>query len=177
MKGVQVMNLPVYILFILGMIVVLTCICVVYCWLYKKKINMVLKGANTQNKTMPAPFKVVSLLIIAFLIFAIFMSFIIGYGMGYHYLDSDSEGQIDVQTLYGKITEIETDTITVDGLQLNGEEHRAEFTFQLYEGLMIECNDAQISASDLNEGDFVSIILLTDLAGVEDVFKIYLIRN
>ena len=97
--------------------------------------------------------------------------------MGYRSLDRESDGQIDIQTLYAEITEIRTDTITVEGLQLNGTDYCSEFTFQLHEGLMIECNDTQISVSDLNEGDFVSSILLTDLGGIEDVFKIYLIRD
>ena len=34
-----------------------------------------------------------------------------------------------------------------------------------------------ISPGDLNEGDMVSIILLTDLGGIEDIFKIYLLED
>lgn len=171
------MNLPLYILLLLGMLILLIGICVAYYWIYKKKINLALHGASTQSKPMPAPFSVAAVLIIAFLLFAILLSFIIGFGMGYRSLDRESDGQIDIQTLYAEITEIGTDTITVEGLQLNGTNYRSEFTFQLHEGLMIECNDTQISISDLNEGDFVSIILLTDLGGIEDVFKIYLISD
>ena len=40
---------------------------------------------------------------------------------------------------------------------------------------MIEQDGQPISVSDLKEGQFVSIVLLTDLGGVEDIFKIEVI--
>jgi len=171
------MKLPAYILLLLGVMLFLVGVCAVYYWVYKKKINLALNGAASPSKPMPAPFGVATVLIIAFLLFGILMSFIIGFGMGYRALKDEPEGEIDIQTLYAEITEIGPDTITVEGLQLNGTDYSSEYTVHLYEGLMIEWNDRQIAASDLNEGDFVSIILLTDVAGVEDVFKIYLIND
>ena len=42
---------------------------------------------------------------------------------------------------------------------------------------MIEWHDQQLSVSDLDVGDLVSVTLLTDLLGVEDVFKIQLLDD
>ncbi|MGN0351647.1 MAG: hypothetical protein ACI4ES_08335 [Roseburia sp.] len=170
------MGLPIYFLLLLGMVFLLITACVVYYLIYKRKINMALDGTTEQHKPMPAPFNVAVALTIIFLLFAILMSFIIGFGIGYRSLDND-DGQIDIHAFYAEVQEIRAETITVKGIQLNDEEYRDESTFQLYEGLMIEWHEQPISLSDLDEGDLVSIILITDAGGIEDVFKIYLLDD
>lgn len=170
------MGFPAYFLFIFGMIIFLIAVCVVYYRIYKRKINMALDGETGQHKPMPSPFNVAVALTIIFLLFAVLMSFIIGFGMGYRSLDG-GDGQIDIHSFYAEVKEIEEETITVKGIQLNDEAYRDEFTFQLYEGLMIEWHEQLISFSDLDKGDLVSIILLTDVAGIEDIFKIQLLDD
>lgn len=169
------MGFPAYFLLIIGMVIFLIAVCVVYYRIYKRKINMALDGTMEQSKPMPAPFNVAVVLTIIFLLFAILMSYIIGFGMGYRSLDD--EGQIDVHAFYAEVKEVREETITVKGIQLNDEAYRGEFTFQLYEGLIIEWHDQLISFSDLEEGDSVSIILITDVLGVEDIFKIQLLDD
>lgn len=168
------MQFPAFFLIIAGMVILLITIGVVYYRIYKRKINLALAGSGTQGKPMPAPFDMAALLIIVFLLFAVLMSFVLGFRMGYHALDND-EGQIDIHAFYAEVKEVGTETITVKGLQLNDADYRSEFTFQLYEGLMIERHNQPISLSDIDKGDLVSIVLLTDISGVEDVFKIQLI--
>ena len=101
--------------------------------------------------------------------------------MGYRTLDNDSEGETDVNTIYAQIKEIQENItpvesmMTVETIELNYEPYHKELTFRLYKGLVIEQNDQSISLSDLKAGDFVSIVLFTDLGGVEDIIKIELL--
>lgn len=177
------MGFPAYLLLFLGMAILLIGVCFVYYQIYKRRINRALSEITDQQKPMPSPFNVAISLTIIFLLFAILMSFVIGFGMGYRSLDQDTEGQIDVNSFYAEIMAIEkdtntgADTIAVKGIELNEESYRNEFTFVLYEGLMIEWHDQQLSVSDLDVGDLVSVTLLTDLLGVEDVFKIQLLDD
>lgn len=170
------MGFPIYFLLILGMVFLLIILCVIYYRIYKRKINMALDGTADLHRPMPSPFNVAVILTVIFLLFAILMSFVIGFGMGYRSLDDDDK-QIDVHAFYAEVQEIGTKTITVKGIQLNDEKYRDEFTFQLYDGLMIEWHEQSISLEDLKEGDLVSIILITDAGGIEDIFKICLLDD
>lgn len=173
--------LPVYVFTVLGLVLLLVVFCIIYYRIYKYNINRVLEDPTYMHKPMPAPFHVAIVATIIFLIFAIGISFAVGFGMGYRALDDDGKGQIDVNTIYAQIKDIEENVtsvesmMTVDTIELNYEPYYKELTFRLYEGLMIERNDQPISLSDLQAGDFVSIVLLTDLGGVEDIIKIELL--
>ena len=169
------MGFPIYFLLLLGILCLLIVVCIAYYRIYKCKINKALDG-TTPHKPMPSPFNVAVALIVIFLLFAILMSFVIGFGMGYRSLDND-DGEIDVNAFYAEVQTVEADTITVKGIQLNDEKYRGEFTFQLYEGLMIEWHEQPILLSDLDEGDLISIVLVTDAGGIEDIFKIYLLDD
>ena len=166
------MRVPAYLLFFLGMLILLVMVCIIYYRIYKRTINRALTDTSKKHKAMPAPFSIVAILTIIFLLFNIFLSYIIGFGMAYRTFDSD-DGQIDVHAFYAEVQEIGDNTITVKGIQLNEKEYREVLTYQLYDGIEIEWNGQLISLGDLNEGDMVSIILLTDLGGIEDIFKIY----
>ncbi len=172
---------PVYIFAILGLILVLIIFCVVYYQIYKHNINKVLKNSTHSHKPMPAPFHIALITTIIFLLIAVVISFVIGFGMGYRTLDNDSEGETDVNTIYAQIKEIQENItpvesmMTVETIELNYEPYHKELTFRLYKGLVIEQNDQSISLSDLKAGDFVSIVLFTDLGGVEDIIKIELL--
>lgn len=172
---------PVYIFAILGLVIVLITFCVVYYRIYQHNINKVLDNETYSHKPMPAPFHIVLVATIIFLLIAIALSFVIGFGMGYRSLDDDGEGQIDINTIYAQIKDIEENVtsvesiMTVETIEFNYEPYHKELTFRLYDGLMIERNDQPISLSDLQTGDFVSIVLFTDVGGVEDIIKIELL--
>ena len=172
---------PAFIFVILGLAIVLITFCVIYYRIYQHNINKVLENGTHLHKPMPAPFHIVLVATIIFLLIAIVLSFVIGFGMGYRSLDDNGEGQIDINTIYAQIKDIDENVtsaesiMTVDALEFNYEPYHKELTFRLYDGLMIERNDKPISLSDLQTGDFISIVLLTDLGGVEDIFKIELL--
>lgn len=172
---------PVYIFAVLGLVLVLVIFCVAYYRIYQHNINKVLKNAAYSHKPMPAPFHIALVAVIIFLLIAVVFSFVIGFGMGYRALDDDSEGEIDVNTIYAQIKDIEENVtpteslMTVETIERNYEPYHQELTFRLYEGLMIKRDDQPISLSDLQAGDFVSIVLFTDLGGVEDMIKIELL--
>lgn len=170
------MGFPIYFLFLLGMLFILIVICIAYYRIYKCRINKTLDGTTTLQKPMPSPFNVAVALTVVFLLFAILMSFVIGFVMGYRSPDN-VDGEIDVNTFYAEVQAVDAGTITVKGIQLNDEKYRGEFIFQLYESLMIEWHEQPILLSDLDEGDLISIVLVTDSGGIEDIFKIYLLDD
>lgn len=168
---------PLFLIFVAGLLVVLIGCCVLYVRFYKRRINEALNGTLKMSKTMPAPFTVAIMLLIAFLIFAVFMSFVIGFGSGYRSLDGEEDGQIDVNAFYAEIISIDERTITVNGISLNQKDYRGELTFQLHESVIVEWNGQQIAPNNLQEGDLIAIILLKDVVGLEDIFKIQVLKD
>ena len=173
--------LPMYLWVVLGLILCIVAFCILYYQLYKRHINRVLANGTPTRKPMPAPLHVALAATLIFLLCSIGISFVVGFGMGYRALDGDEEGQIDVNTICAQIKEIQEyvtpveSLMTVETVERNYEPDCQIETFLLYEGLMIEQDGQPISVSDLKEGQFVSIVLLTDLGGVEDIFKIEVI--
>lgn len=168
---------PLFLIFVAGLLAVLIGCCVLYIRFYKRRINEALNGTLKKQKAMPAPFTVAIMLLIAFLIFAVFMSFVIGFGSGYRSLDGKEDGQIDVNAFYAEIISIDESEITVNGISMNEKDYRGEFTFYLHESVIVEWNSQQIRPDELREGDMVAIILLRDVAGVEDLFKIQVLKD
>lgn len=166
---------PLFLIFVVGLLVILSSGCVLYLHFYKRRINKALNGST--NKTMPAPFNVAIVLLIAFLIFMVFISFVGGFGLGYRSLDSKEDGQIDVTAFYAEIISIDESNITVDGISLNEENYRGEFIFQLHESVIVEWNGEQIMLDTLKKGDLIVIVLIRDVVGIEDIFKIQLLKD
>ena len=90
---------------------------------------------------------------------------------------SKEDGQIDVTAFYAEIISIDENAVTVKGIALNEKEYRQEVTFQLHESVIIEWNNQPLTIGNLGEGDLVSIILIEDVLGVEDIFKIQLLEG
>ena len=171
------MPIPAFLLFLMILLILFLALCFLYFRIYKRRINEALVNASNQGKTLPAPFSIATILLVVFLLLAIILSFFAGLWAGHQILEKQmDEGQIDVHAFYAEVKEISNNAITVSGMQVNDEKYQGEFTYQLYDGLIIEYHEQAISIDDINEGDHVEIILLTAVNGYEDIFKIQLIR-
>lgn len=171
--------MPIYFIFIVVMLALLIGGCAWYVEYYKRKINESLADTQKKRKAMPAPFNVAIMLLIAFLIFAIFISFAIGFGIGYRSLDDEPENQYEgqIESFYAKVVNVDEYSITVKGIDLNEKDFRGEFTYDLPEEIIIEWRDEIILLSDLEKDDMVSIILMKDMSGVEYIYKIQLLKD
>ena len=165
---------PFFLILTAVLSVILIAACGLYLKFYKHKINMSLKG--TPAKALPSPLHIAVIFLIVFLICMVFVSFIGGFGLAYRSFEKE-EGQIDVTAFYAKIVSIDEDHITVKGIPLNEKDYRDKFTFELHESIVIEWQGQQIALADLREGDLVAVILLQDIVGVEDIFKIQLLND
>ena len=148
--------------------------CGLYLKFYKRKINMALNGMTV--KAIPAPLHIAVIFLIVFLICMVFISFVCGFGVAYRSFENE-EGQIDVTAFYAEIVSIDESHITVEGISLNEKDYRGEFTLELHESIIIEWHGQQIAPTDLCEGDMVAIILIQDIGGIEDIFKIQLLDD
>lgn len=170
------MPFPTFFLLSFIVLILFIAVCCVYFRIYKRKINEALVNASNQGNPLPAPYSVATILLVVFLLLAIFMSFFVGMGVGYRSFDKQkNEGQIDIHAFYAEVKEINNDTITVSGSEINDIKYQGDFTYQLYDGLIIEYHEQPIAIDDIVEGDHVEIILLTAANGYEDIFKIQLI--
>ena len=73
--------------------------------------------------------------------------------------------------------EVSGNALIVEGISLNDENYRGEFKYDVVKGTKLEWHITPISLSDLDEGDLISITLVTDRGGVTDVFKIQLLDD
>lgn len=171
------MPVPAFLLFLMIVLILFLALCFFYFRIYKRRINEALVNASNQGKPLPAPRSIATILLVVFLLLAIILSFFAGLWSGYQMLEKQmDEGQIDVHAFYAEVKEIRNNAITVSGIQVNDEKYQGEFTYQLYDGLIMEYHEQEISIDDIIEGDYVEIILLTAVNGNEDIFKIQLIR-
>ncbi|HMM06907.1 MAG TPA: hypothetical protein PKD52_09595 [Clostridiales bacterium] len=83
----------------------------------------------------------------------------------------------DIQTFYAEVKDVGDNTILVEGISLNDESYRGEFRYDVWEATKLEWRNSPISLSDLDEGDLVSITLITDRGGITDIFKIQLLDD
>lgn len=158
------MRVPAFFIIILFVAALLFITLAVYLHIYKKKINWVLSTGESGAK-MPAPYKVAIVLTVALLLVGTVSSYFIGYQVAYDYFE-DSMWQLspsNIQTFYAEVKEIETNSITVDGIALNEEQYRGVVQYDVW-------ND-EINLSDLEQGDMVAITLLT-AADTTNIFKI-----
>lgn len=172
------MVFPIFFLIVLAVTVLLIATSAVYLKVYKRNINKALKtNANTHNPMAP-PYKVAIVLTIAVLIVGLLISYFMGYKVAYDkYEESLSRMTFDIQTFYAEVKEVSDNTVLVEGISLNDENYQGEFKYNITEGTKLERGNTSISLSDLDEGDLVSVILITDSSGITDIFKIQLLDN
>lgn len=151
---------------------------VIYFQIYKRHINKALKSNNEKRSTLAPPYKITIIMSGFILLMGILISYFAGYTNAY----KDYEKTLwefkptDVETFYAQITEIDNDSIVVEGIELNKEEFQGTLNYDFFEEqITIYQNDDVIGLPELSNGDLVSITLLTDRSGSTDIFKIELL--
>jgi hypothetical protein len=165
---------PLFLILTVALSVILIAACGLYLKFYKSKINMALNG--TPVKALPAPLHIAVIFLIVFLICMVLVSFIGGFGLAYRSFENE-EGQIDVTAFYAEIVNIDESHITVEGIPLNEKNYLGKFTFELHESVIVEWHGQRITPAELQKGDPITVILVTDVVGVEDIFKIQLLKD
>lgn len=168
------MNLPFYLWLFLAAIAILLTLCALYFHLYKRRINAALHTPD-RPRPLPAPFHVAAILAVVFLALSIVLSFLTGFGVAYRAMD-DPEGEIDVTAFYARVAEVGGETLVVEGLPLNRPEFRGTQTLQLYPGLPVLWHSQVVDTAQLQPGNSVCVILLTDVTGIEEIFKIEILN-
>lgn len=173
------MDFPIFFLPALAVTVLLIVTVVVYFQVYKRNKKMALEtNAGTHASLTPWDKTAILLTIVVF-IAGIVISYFVGYKTAYDtYEESLSQASnFDIQTYYAEIKEIDSNSLLVEGISLNDEDHRSEFRYDVPEGTKLEWHNTPIGLSDLNEGDLISITLVVDRTGVTDIFKIQLLDD
>ncbi len=173
------MGFPIYFLIVLAVAALLVAAVAVYFQLYKRSINKALEKNPGTHVPMTPPHKVAMMLTIAVLIVGIFISYFAGYKTAYDKYEEDlsQTSTFDIQTYYAEVKDVGDNTILVEGISLNDESYRGEFRYDVWESTKLEWRNTSIILSDLDEGDLVSITLITDRSGITDLFKIQLLNN
>lgn len=140
--------------------VVLLAITTAYFYIYKRKINQMLKSPKEQHSIMVAPHKIV---IVSAMVFLLCVS-VASYFLGYKAACSDyeyglSQSQTTFETFYAEIIEIEDNQIVVDGIDINDINYRGQFTLEVYGETELVWHNSPIAISDLKEGHIISITL------------------
>lgn len=172
------MGFPIFFLVVLAVAALLIVTVAVYFQVYKRNINKTLETNASTHVPMTPPYKVAIVLTIAVLIVGILISYFSGYKAGYDsYEKRVKTSAFDIQTFYAEVKEVGDNTILVEGISLNDESHRGEFRYDVWEETKLEWHNTPISLSDLDEGDLVSITLITGGGGITDIFKIQLLDD
>ena len=173
------MGFPIYFFIVLAVAALLIATVAVYFQVYKRSINRALEINPGTHVPMTPPYKVAILLTIAVLIVGILISYFAGYKAAYDKYEEElsQTSAFDIQTFYAEVKDVGDDTILVEGISLNDESFRGEFRYDVWEATKLEWRNTPISLSDLDNGDLVSITLITDRGGITDLFKIRLLDD
>lgn len=129
---------------------------------------------------MRKEFKII--LVILIVVISLVLGYFIGYKRAYDKIESASQNisyNNNQQTFYAEIKQINGTNILVKGLSVNDINYRGEFTFSVVGETKLEWRGTEISLSDLDVGDNISItftgeILDSSPAQLKDVIKIQL---
>ena len=172
------MGFPIFFLIVIAVAALLIATVAVYFQVYKRNINKALEANASTHVPMSPLYKVAIVLTIVVLIVGILISYFAGYKAGYDsYEERVKTSVFDIQTFYAEVKEVGDNTILVEGISLNDESYRGEFRYDVWEETKLERHNTPISLFDLDEGDLVSITLITGGGGITDIFKIRLLDN
>lgn len=107
--------------------------------------------------------------------------YFLGYKVAYSRMES-SASKLATQTFYATISDIQNNTFTVTGMEVNDINFRGSFRFSIADGTKITWRYTDISADDLDVGDNISItftgeILETDPGQIQQVEVIQLLGD
>lgn len=173
------MGIPIYFFMILIIIIILIATVVVYFQVYKWHINKALKATTGKRTSMASPYKVAIVMTAMFLLIGILISYYAGYVNAYKDYEEDiwAMSAADIQTFYAEVKEVDQHSILVKGISINDKNYRSEFRYEIWGEVNLEWEDTPITLADLDKGDLVSIVLLTDRFGNTNVFKIQLLAD
>lgn len=105
----------------------------------------------------------------------------IGYKVAYHRIESEKSQNYE-QTFYATITNINDLNFEVKGLSVNDINYRGEFTFTVDTETKMEWRGTELSISDFDIGDNISITFSGEVqeiypAHILDVFRIQLLDD
>lgn len=105
----------------------------------------------------------------------------IGYKIAYGQMEK-STPITDSQTFYATVTDIQGNTFTVKGMEINDINFRGKFVFSVTENTKIIWRGTSLSIKELNVGDAISItftgdVLETDPAQIEQLKVIQLLDD
>lgn len=167
---------PAFLVITLFVIIVPVVIIAVYLQIYKRHINNALN--NKDHRTpMASPHKVIIVSAIVVLFIGVFASLFVGYKTAQNYYEAsiDQFSATDLETYYAEVKEVNEKTLTVKGLSINEEKYQGEFQYEIAGQVTIVQGNEIITLSELEQGDIVSIILISGegrIKGITDVFKI-----
>ena len=98
--------------------------------------------------------KIISMTLYSLLIAIIF--YLVGYKTAYDRIESVAATYYP-QTFYATITDIQSDTLTVKGMEINDINYRSDFTFTVRDDTRIYWRYTDITLEDLDIGDNISI--------------------
>lgn len=154
------MGIPFFFLILALAGVILLAVTMAYFYVYKRKINQMLKSPKEQHTAMMAPHKLAIITTIVLLLCISFISYFVGYKAAYDdYEHGLSQSQTTFETFYAEIIKIEDNQITVDGIDINDVKYRGQFTLEIYGETQIGWHESPIVFSDLKEGHIISITL------------------
>lgn len=109
------------------------------------------------------------------------MFYFLGYKAAYSRMES-STSAFDTQTFYAIISDIQNNTFTVTGMEVNDINFRGKFCFSVAEETKITWRYIDISVEDLDIGDNIAItftgeILETDPGQIQQVKMIQLLGD
>lgn len=164
---------------VLVVAIILVATVAVYLQVYKRHINKALQTRSTLQTKMVPPYKVAIVLTIVVLIIGLVISYFVGYKAAYDSFEDASQqaSNMNIQTFYAEVKEISNNTLSVEGISLNEESYRGEFNYDIWEGTNIMWHDTPISLNVLNEGNLVSVTLVTANGGITDVYEIRLLED
>ena len=173
------MGVPTFFVMILVVVMMLAAAVAAYLQVYKRHINKALQTGSTAHAKMVPPYKVAIALTIVVLTVGLVISYFAGYKAAYDNFEDVSRqaAPMNIQTFYAEVKEAGDNSLSVEGISLNEESYRGEFNYDIWEGTNIAWHDTTISLNDLDEGDLVSITLVTANGGITDVYEIRLLED